>query len=181
MAFWILDWLGLGRFLCEWGGAPFVRAAWRRTADGGGNSAALPVFPPSPLPPPPHTPPTTTTTTATSAMDYSFSHRIEMPLPASTTPFAAWCTGEIERSAALTSHTATASNHTSGAWPSPNCSCCWGLVWCSVFGGRCVVVSVVFLYLRFAFPPRSKTKQSAPQNPTKPSNPTSNPKFKPLK
>mmetsp|Transcript_38704 Transcript_38704/g.77484 ORF Transcript_38704/g.77484 Transcript_38704/m.77484 type:complete len:211 (-) Transcript_38704:63-695(-) len=41
--------------------------------------------------------------------------RRAMPLDGSTSPAAAMCTGEIERSAARTSHTWHASNHTSGS------------------------------------------------------------------
>jgi hypothetical protein len=46
---------------------------------------------------------------------------MEMPLSGSTIPRAAWCRGLMDRSAALTSHTADGSNHTSGAPDSPYC------------------------------------------------------------
>jgi hypothetical protein len=45
--------------------------------------------------------------------------RMLMPLLGSTRPAAARCTGEMDRSAALTSHTTRASNHTSGTSASP--------------------------------------------------------------
>ena len=56
-----------------------------------------------------------------------------MPLAGSTSPSAALCTGLIERSAHLTSHTTFASNHTSGTRVSPYLHHGVGLGWCSAF------------------------------------------------
>jgi hypothetical protein len=75
---------------------------------------------------------------------HTHTYRMLMPLSGSTSPHAAWCSGLMDRSAALTSHTATGSNHTSGAPDSPYwCGVCNARAGGSGGGGRCAGIGCV--------------------------------------